>query len=144
MAKRSLELQRLATVASRGASAFGFCVWAVLVLGGGTLLNLFGASYATGLGAFLVLATGQVFVATFGPVAVFLTMTGHQRQAAMTQAVAVLINVVGNGLLIPWWGLVGAASATVASQAVWKWSMYCSVKRHIGIRSSAFQRPAGS
>lgn len=65
-------------------------------------------------------------------------MPGHQRQAARTQALALLVNVVGNFMLIPWWGIMGAASATVASQALMRWGMYWGAKRSTGISSSAF------
>lgn len=136
--KRSGELQRLVTMASRGAGAFAFCTWVVLALGGGALLSLFGASFSMGRGALIVLATGHVLAATFGSAGVLLTMTGHHRRAARTQALALLVNVVGNALLILWWGIIGAACATVASQALMRWGMYWGAKRSTGISSNAF------
>lgn len=82
--------------------------------------------------------------ASFGPAGVLLTMTGRHRLAVRSQVAALLVNVVGNGLLIPWWGLVGAACATVASPAVLRWSMHRCARHSVGISSTIFHIPRRS
>lgn len=48
------------------------------------------------------------------------------------------INVILNAILIPLFGLEGAATASAVSLALWKSLMHWSIKQRIGINSMAF------
>ena len=79
------------------------------------LTVIFGADYAPGAVPLVVLTLGQVPNVATGAVAPLLVMTGHQRFWLLLSATAVLLNAVLNFLLIPRWGLSGAAFATAAT-----------------------------
>jgi O-antigen/teichoic acid export membrane protein len=87
---------------------------AALILYGDWFLGLFGPEFVTEAspGALAILATGQLVHAGAGPVALLLIMTGHRNVTAAIMTIAALCNVFLNLLLIPTWGITGAAFAT--------------------------------
>ena len=103
---------------------------------GGYILSVYGASYREAAGALRVLAIGEVGNTLAGSVALLLNMTGHERNAAMGVTIAALVNVLLNAVLIPLFGLQGAAAATSASLVVWNVILAISVRRKLGIDSS--------
>ena len=58
-----------------------------------------------------------------------MTMTGLERQAAKIMGVVVALNLLLNGVLIPQFGIAGAALATAASMATWNLAMLVTVWR---------------
>ena len=50
-----------------------------------------------------------------GPAGFLMMMTGHHREAALILAMAALLQIVMNAILIPRYGLIGAATATAAT-----------------------------
>lgn len=84
---------------------------------GPEILGLFGPEYSTGAahGALLIL-TGLFFVATWiGPTGAVLQMSTGERIEVANTVVFVAVNVALNFLLIPRYGVVGAATATLGS-----------------------------
>ena len=73
-----------------------------------------------------------------GSVGIILNMTGHERYAASGAAVGALSNIFLNVLLIPRFGISGAATATAISLAVWNLLLVWWVYKHVGILSTAF------
>ncbi|HEY7098495.1 MAG TPA: flippase [Terriglobales bacterium] len=73
---------------------------------------LFGASYADGGTALKILALGQLFNAGSGCVGTLLVMTGNQKITSALYAIMFAVNVAMSVLLIPRYGVPGAAWAT--------------------------------
>ncbi len=65
---------------------------------------------------FIILITGVVFSSGFIPFSGILQQGGYPGTQTILVLSVVLINLTGNLLLIPLWGLIGAALATAASQ----------------------------
>jgi O-antigen/teichoic acid export membrane protein len=86
----------------------------------------------------LILGTAQVINALSGPVAEILLMTGHQKEAARSLFLAVLLNVGLNIILVPRIGINGAAIATATSTVLWSILLIFRVRKLVGIRSFAF------
>ncbi|MEO0835528.1 MAG: flippase [Cyanobacteria bacterium J06642_3] len=82
------------------------------------ILLVFGSEFVVGAMAMNILIAGQMFNALTGPVGLVLNMTGHQRQTAIATGISACLNIVLNALLIPMWGINGAAIATTASLIV--------------------------
>jgi O-antigen/teichoic acid export membrane protein len=82
-------------------------------------LSLFGAGFDKGQLSLKILIVGQLFNALSGSVGFLLTMTGHHREAAWAIGLGLLLGVALNFLLIPRFGLEGAAIATAISMVVW-------------------------
>jgi O-antigen/teichoic acid export membrane protein len=73
-----------------------------------------------------------------GPVEGLLSVTGHHDWVAGTMGVGALANIILNIVLIPRWGILGAAAATsvsIAATVVW---MYILARRRLGIDTFVF------
>ncbi len=80
------------------------------------LLRLFGEQYAqVGTGVLLLVSLAQLISNAVGPQGYILLMTGYQRLNTMQIWAFGLLNVVLNLLLIPEYGILGAASAMFIS-----------------------------
>ena len=76
------------------------------------LLSLFGPEFVAAASALVVLSSGLLVAAVFGASGYMLIMTGHPRLEMADNVLLLAANVLLNWLLIPRWGLLGAASAT--------------------------------
>lgn len=79
---------------------------------GALILELFGTDFASGYPCLLILTTGHVLVAALGPLTSFLMMTGGQDSAAGVHLGSAIVNILLNLVLIPRFGIVGAAVAS--------------------------------
>ena len=80
---------------------------------------LFGAPYAAAAAPLVVLVIGQIVSTFAGPSPTALHMTGEERSVMWLMIGATVLNIVGNVVLIPSLGAIGAATATgIANVAV--------------------------
>lgn len=86
----------------------------ILVLGK-PLLSLFGPQFQTGYPVMSILVVGFLTRSAMGPAEYLLNMLGEQKLCAMVLFGAALLNIALNIILVPRFGLVGAASATAIS-----------------------------
>lgn len=132
------ELQRVVTLGARGAFLFSAMAGAGLILFGPFLLDLYGPEFAAGYPPLVILVLSQVCGSAGGPVGFLLSMTGNERLAAWLTAGVGLLNLVLNLLLIPQFGLIGAAAATGIANVVWTAALALAVRRRLGVRPTAF------
>jgi len=90
-------------------------VFGLLLLVPGPLLHLFGAGYSTGATALVILAAGQLFNAATGPLGQVINMSGRPYVTLANNAAVAALNIVGCVILIPRYGINGAACSTTAS-----------------------------
>lgn len=76
---------------------------------------LFGKAYVSGWAALLVLTFAQVVNAGTGPVGYLLVMAGYQKRMFQLSFVMCLVAVIMGLILVPRYGMTGAAIATGAS-----------------------------
>jgi O-antigen/teichoic acid export membrane protein len=108
----------------------------ILTTGGDFLIEFcFGSSYKSGTTALAILAFGQLINASFGSVGSLLNMTGNENDTLKGMVIAVVVNMVLNILLIPHFGIEGAAFSTVISCFFWNVILRNSVRRRLGIES---------
>jgi O-antigen/teichoic acid export membrane protein len=132
-------LQRVVTQSARAILALALPLVLAFILFGDTILSFaFGPEYARGHMALILLSLGQLVNAGMGSVGVLLNMTGHERDTLRGVAVAALANLVLNFLLIPPFGLVGAAVATACTFVIWNLLLRRAVWQRIRIESMAF------
>ena len=87
------------------------------------LLNLFGSEFIEGKNILRILAVGQLVAAAVGPVGYNLIMSGKEKAFALVWTVVATSSVLGNFLLIPFFGAYGAAIVTagsVTSLSIWQ------------------------
>jgi len=137
--KKKEELQDLVTKASWGIFVVTLFASAVVVLLGEFVLNMFGSDFTQALPALMILLVGQVVSALCGPVGVILMMSGAQNAAAAIVACALVANIIMNGLLIPQFGITGAAIATCASTVFWSILMLLCVHKRLQLNTTVFR-----
>ncbi|HSK96282.1 MAG TPA: polysaccharide biosynthesis C-terminal domain-containing protein, partial [Euzebyales bacterium] len=110
-------LTRVYTAATRWTLTLNIPFFLVSVLYPHAILAIFGESFASGATALILLAVGEVVVAGTGICGSIIDMTGHTRLKLVNTVVWIALLLVCNVLLIPRWGLVGAATASLIATA---------------------------
>jgi O-antigen/teichoic acid export membrane protein len=76
---------------------------------------MFGSNYIFAKNALWILLFAQFFNSITGPSALYLNMTGKQKKLNVILLLSLIINIVLNILLVPNYGMLGAAIATTTS-----------------------------
>ena len=95
-------------------------------------LGLFGEEFKIGVTAFIFLSCGRLVSSFSGSVGNILQMTGNQNIYALILFFGAILNIVLNLILIPKYGINGAAIASMSSLIVWNLSMIFVVKKKFG------------
>lgn len=134
-------LQRLVTWNTRAMFAVGLPVGAVLIVAGGPILGVvFGNEFRRGHLALVVLCIAQLVNVGTGSASLLLTMTGHERVTARSLAWSAAANVILNALLIPVFGMIGAAAATAATVIGWNLTLWRQVRHRLHVDPSIVHR----
>ncbi len=137
-----VRLQRIVTLSARVTLLSSLPVALILVLFGKQLIAImFGPEFAPTYPALAILCVGQLVNASMGSVGVLLNMTGHEGDTARGRAIATVLNVCLNALLIPFWGIEGAAIANSVSMVTWNVLSALWVRQKLQINSTAFYIP---
>ena len=104
-----------------------------LFVAGPWILQRFGAEFTSGGGALRILLVGQLVNTSCGSVSALLQMTNNERQFQRIFLVATLANVVLNALLIPRFGITGAAIASAVATVSWNLGGVVYSKQALGI-----------
>jgi O-antigen/teichoic acid export membrane protein len=119
-------------------------VMAIVVLAlGEFMLMLFGPDFDAGYPLLFLLVVGVVARSAVGPAESLLTMTGNENICAFVYAMTLALNIALSVLLIPAFGLWGAAIATTASMVFEAAALSFTVWKRLGIVMAIFA-PAGS
>jgi O-antigen/teichoic acid export membrane protein len=109
----------------------------IFLFWGGSIIELvYGEEYKSGYVALVILLAGQVVNAGSGPVALLLNMTGYERYTLRGVGVSTILNVVLNAILIPKYGIAGAAVASALTVMGWNLILVYFVATKLGINSS--------
>ncbi|AZO11360.1 MULTISPECIES: lipopolysaccharide biosynthesis protein [unclassified Mesorhizobium] len=109
----------------------------VLVLGE-PMLVLFGPEFTAGYRLLFLLVLGVVARAAVGPCESLLTMSGNQNICAAVYAMTLALNIGLNVMLIPFFGLWGAAIATSLAMVFEASALSFTVWRKLGIVMAVF------
>jgi O-antigen/teichoic acid export membrane protein len=131
------KLQRVITLTTRAVLLFSLPVAIFFIFFGNYFLSLFGQEFMRGHVSLCILSTGQMINVAMGSVGFLLVMTGHERKAAIGIGISAVLNILLNALLIPRWGIKGAATATASSMIIWKVLLAIWVYKKLGIHSTA-------
>lgn len=91
-----------------------------------------GEEFKIGVTAFIFLSCGRLISSFSGSVGNILQMTGNQNIYAKILLFGAILNVALNLILIPKYGINGAAIASMSSLIVWNLSMVLVVKKKFG------------
>lgn len=134
------QLQRVVTKSARMVLLFSSLIAFGMIIFGHWYLSLFGQDFPQGRTALTILSSGQIVNAAMGSVGMLLIMTGHERYAATGIGISAAFNVFLNALLIPPFGMEGAAIATTSSMVIWNLILAIFVYRKPGIDPTALGR----
>lgn len=132
------QLQKVVTRSTRLISLFALVMTVGLIGLRYWILQIFGTEFLQGETALIILSIGYLVNAMTGSVGLLLNMTSYANLSAATTAFAALLNVCLNWLLIPKWGVNGAATATAISMIVGNVINAIWVRQKLGIQSTAF------
>ncbi len=114
-----IKLQQLVTKAAKANFIFALSITILLVITGKYPLGFFGDEFTQGYFCMLLLCGGQLITTFAGPAGNLLLMTGFEKLAFYSGLAGTVINILLNLLLIPEFGINGAAAAPAFSMFVW-------------------------
>jgi len=94
-------------------------IGSILIVFGKFILNLFGSNYVNSYFPMLILVIGQMMVSFFGSTSALLNMSNKQHLFKNILISATLLNLILNVILIPKYGMIGAAISFVISSLFW-------------------------
>ena len=112
---RLADVKRLYAKATLWVMAASLPLYLLMAIYASLLVDVFGPSYEPGAHALLVLSLAMCITVTVGPVLTVLLMGGKNLWNLVDISLALVINIVGNILLVPRYGITGAAIAFAAS-----------------------------
>lgn len=116
------ELQKIIKPNVRKSFFLSSLVLILLLLFGKNILTLFGKSineYTSGFATIIILSFGQLFNVAVGSVGYILTMAKLEKYVFIGLTLGIISNLILNSLLVPKFGIQGAAIATSTSMILW-------------------------
>jgi len=133
------KLQKIVTYGSLTIFSFAIIPAVIFLFTGEYILKLtFGEDYIIGFIPLAILTIGQLANASFGSVGALLNMTGHEKDAMKGMIYSLSLNFIFALLLIPSYGMIGAATATAISLIAWNIILRYYVKKRLNIESIGF------
>jgi O-antigen/teichoic acid export membrane protein len=126
------ELGRLYADVSRWAFTGGLAFFLVTALLSRDIMLFFGKEFAHGWPVVVVISAAQLFNSSVGPTTRLLAMTGHQKAVMVSTAGSAIAAVAMNFLLVPQFGVAGAAAATAAALVLSNGSSLLFVRNRLG------------
>ncbi|MCR4265538.1 lipopolysaccharide biosynthesis protein [Nitratireductor sp. ZSWI3] len=136
-------------LASFARDTVAWTFWPSLAMGvlvlllGKPMLMMFGAGFTEGYPLLFLLVTCVVARSAVGPAESLLTMSGHQKICAAVYAATLVLNIGLNTLMIPLYGLWGAAAATGIAMLFEAAALSLTVWRKLGIAMLIFLPSTG-
>lgn len=136
--RRLHDMQRMMTRVAWGSMLVSAPLCLGIVVTAPYLLGLFGPDFISGSTSLAILAFSRLMIALTGSVGYLMSMTGHHKPAATILGVGAILNIVLDIILIPPFGIEGAAVASVITTTLWCIAMVLYAQRHIGINATVF------
>lgn len=132
------QIEKILIKSSRAVCLISLPIIVGLVGFGHWYLLLFGSEFTQGQNSLIILCAGQLVNVATGSVGLLLSMTGHERYTLISRGGSTILNVILNALLIPRWGIEGAAIATASSTILLNVENTIWVRKKLGIHCTAF------
>lgn len=129
------ELQDIVIRSARIVFVISLPIFIILTVFGNWFLLIYGEAFLAGHLALAILCVGKIITIGIGPAALLLTMTGFEKSAALGVGLSVITNIILNSIMIPIWGMEGAAIATTFSTVLLAALMALWVRNKLFIRS---------
>ncbi len=144
--KQILRLEELFKTVTRWNFGVSFLVFLLMVLLSKEIMTIFGQRFIIGCAPLIILASAQLVNASVGSVGAVLVMSGRQNFVMWNNFGVCVLNILLNSLLIPPYGIIGAAIASgisiIASNIVMLLEVYILLRIHPYSRH--FLKPLGA
>ncbi len=127
------KLQSVIAKSSRTIFLGSLPVALIMLLSGKWFLLIFGSEFTAAYLTLVILSFGQLINSIMGSVGLLLQMTGHEKDTAKGVFIGAILNIILNAVLIPIWGINGAAVATAISTIVWNLILSFYVRKRLTI-----------
>lgn len=107
-------------------------VFILVIFKGRELLGMFGLEFQTAYSSLVILVLTQALNILFGSTAYFMNMTGNSKVLNKVIVISTLTNVLLNILLIPVFGIDGAAFSSLVSTVLWNVVLTVFIHRKYG------------
>ncbi len=135
---RRTQLQRLVSASAVYAFWPSCLVCIVLAVGAPLVLSAFGPGFSAAAWPLRVLLIGQFVNAAAGSVGWLILLSGGQNVAARVYGWVALIHLALLAVLIPAFGMIGAAAATTLTMSLWNVWLHAEVVRRLDVHPSIF------
>ncbi len=135
---RRPDLALLARRASRTIAGLSLPIAAAILLASQPVLRAFGDQFLAARGILLLLAVGHLAASFIGPASFLLAMTGGERTVVRISALSMLASAGLYLVVIPSWGLVGAAAVAAATRFGFHLALAVAARRRLGVRATLF------
>lgn len=133
------KLQKFIINSTRIATLFSLPIGIIFIIYGNKLLsNIYGYEYVSGGLALSILCIGQLINCMMGAVVTTLNMTGNEKEVIIGLIITCIINILLNFILVPKYGIEGAAAGTCLSMSFWNILLAIRIYYKIGINSTIF------
>ena len=110
--------ERVYQTTTKWGMTFNLPIFLIIALFAGPLLSIFGADFVAGAPGLVVLAFSSLFNASTGVCGSVITMTGHSKLTLVNSITQFVVNIILAVLLIPRWGIMGAALCSTLSSVL--------------------------
>lgn len=131
------QMQSLVSRASVLKFAGGAFAVLILLFFGKAILGIFGPEFVVGYQTLLILAISQWLIGAMGSLSNLLNVTGHQDYCLHVFFWALLVLIGLNLLLVPRFGIIGAAVSTLGVILFWNLWLYRAVVLRLNVRPTA-------
>ncbi len=109
------KMKSLYSVITKWALGFNLVFFSIILVLNSEIMNIFGEGFIYGAVALIIISMGQVVHSAVGSAGYIIIMTGHPKYDLYSTSGAIIINFILNYLLIPVYGIKGAAIASLVS-----------------------------
>ena len=132
------ELQSLFRSATRAIFIMTLGIFVFFVIGGKFILGFFGENYVNGYIPLLILAFGKLVSSFIGPIGILMVMLGLEKYNNFGLLLQIILMSIGLYVLIPMYGLVGAAISTCLGLVLYQIILAIIIKKKMGINPTIF------
>jgi len=126
------EFRRISQKSAKLTFLLNIPVYLGLTLGARYILRIYGPEFEAGHLCLATLTIGQIVNAACGPFAQILNVTGNHKVVRNIALFGALLNVIFNLILIPRFGILGAAMSAAISMSIWNIMGSVYVRRKFG------------
>lgn len=124
------QLTTLLVTLTKVVSFLGLLVFLTMCIFSNEILSLWGENFIFAQSSLYILCTGQLINVFFGPLGILLTMAGYEKKVLWSTIMVLVINFSANYVLVPLYGIEGAAISTASAIIIQNCIFFIIIKKN--------------